>query len=101
MAIDLVIPTVGESITEVEIGAWLKQPGEAVEQDEAIVEIESDKATVELYAPVSGVLGEILKQTGETAAIGDIVGTMEAGFLDYPRSGRGGMTSHSTARTRH
>lgn len=79
MAIDLVIPTVGESITEVEIGAWLKQPGEAVEQDEAIVEIESDKATVEVYAPVAGVMGEVLKQTGETAAIGDIVGTMEAG----------------------
>ncbi|MFP6581663.1 MAG: 2-oxoglutarate dehydrogenase complex dihydrolipoyllysine-residue succinyltransferase [Candidatus Hydrogenedentota bacterium] len=79
MAIDLVIPTVGESITEVEIGAWLKQPGESVELDEAIVEIESDKATVEVYAPVAGVMGEILKQTGETAGIGDIVGTMEAG----------------------
>ena len=79
MSIELVIPTVGESITEVEVGAWLKQPGDAVEADEAIVEIESDKATVEVYAPVAGVMGEILKQTGETAGVGDVVGTMEAG----------------------
>lgn len=79
MAIDLVIPAVGESISEVEIGAWLKQPGEAVSKDEAVCEIESDKATVEVYAPVDGVLGPILKQTGEVAAVGDIVATMEEG----------------------
>jgi 2-oxoglutarate dehydrogenase E2 component (dihydrolipoamide succinyltransferase) len=79
MAIDLVIPTVGESISEVEIGEWLKQPGDAVEQDEAIVEIESDKATVEVYAPVAGVMGEILKQTGEAAGVGEVIGNMTAG----------------------
>ncbi|MFP6616431.1 MAG: biotin/lipoyl-containing protein, partial [Candidatus Hydrogenedentota bacterium] len=79
MAIDLVIPAVGESISEVEIGTWLKQLGEAVAKDEAVCEIESDKATVEVYAPVDGVLGEILMQTGEVAAVGDIVGTMDEG----------------------
>lgn len=79
MAIELKVPTVGESITEVEIGAWLKQPGDSVEQDEAIVEIESDKATVEVYAPVAGVLGEILKQTGEAAEIGEVIGNMTEG----------------------
>lgn len=79
MAVELKVPTVGESITEVEIGAWLKQPGDAVEQDEAVVEIESDKATVEVYAPVAGVMGEILKQTGEAAEIGEIIGNMEEG----------------------
>ncbi len=79
MAIDLVIPAVGESISEVEIGTWLKQPGEAVAKDEAVCEIESDKATVEVYAPVDGVVGEILMQTGEVAAVGDIVGTMNEG----------------------
>lgn len=79
MAIELKVPTVGESITEVEIGAWLKQPGDAVELDEAIVEIESDKATVEVYAPVAGVMGEILKQTGEAATIGEVIGNMTEG----------------------
>lgn len=79
MAIELVIPAVGESISEVEVGEWLKQPGEAVAKDEAICEIESDKATVEVFAPVDGVMGEILKQTGEVAAVGDVVGTMTEG----------------------
>jgi 2-oxoglutarate dehydrogenase E2 component (dihydrolipoamide succinyltransferase) len=79
MAYELTVPTVGESISEVEIGAWLKQPGEFVEKDEAIVEIESDKATVEVYAPVAGTVTEILIQTGEVATIGDLIGRMEAG----------------------
>jgi 2-oxoglutarate dehydrogenase E2 component (dihydrolipoamide succinyltransferase) len=79
MAYELTVPTVGESITEVEIGAWLKQPGEFVERDEAIVEIESDKATVEVYAPVAGTVTEILIQTGEVAQVGDLIGRMEAG----------------------
>ena len=80
MAIELVIPAVGESISEVEVGEWLKQPGEAVAKDEAICEIESDKATVEVFAPVDGVMGEILKQTGEVAAVGDVVDRDQAVF---------------------
>ena len=78
MAIELVVPTVGESITEVEVGAWLKAPGDFVRRDEAIVEIESDKATVEVFAPVDGKLVDIVKQTGESASIGDLIGHMEA-----------------------
>ncbi len=79
MPIELVVPAVGESITEVEIGAWLKATGDFVEKDEAIVEIESEKATIEVFAPVAGIVGEILKQTGETAAVGDLLGYMEEG----------------------
>ena len=79
MAIELVVPAVGESITEVEIGAWLKSAGDYVEKDEAVVEIESDKATIEVYAPVAGTLSEILKQTGETATVGELIATMEEG----------------------
>jgi 2-oxoglutarate dehydrogenase E2 component (dihydrolipoamide succinyltransferase) len=79
MAIELVVPAVGESITEVEIGTWLKSTGDAVEKDEAVVEIESDKATVEVYAPVAGVMGDILKKTGDVCAVGDVIGIMEAG----------------------
>ena len=79
MPIELVVPAVGESITEVEIGSWLKSTGDYVEKDEAIVEIESDKATIEVFAPESGILGEIVKQTGETATVGELIGYFEAG----------------------
>ena len=61
MALELKVPEVGESITEVMIGTWKKQEGDAVAADESIVEIESDKATVELPAPVAGSITKILK----------------------------------------
>ncbi len=79
MAIELKIPSVGESITEVEVGTWLKNTGDTVAKDEAIVEIESDKATVEVFAPEAGVVGEILKKTGEVCTVGEVIGYMEAG----------------------
>ena len=79
MAIELKVPSVGESITEVEIGTWLKQMGDAVEKDEPIVEIESDKATVELFAPESGVISQIIKDTGESAEVGELIGYLEPG----------------------
>ena len=65
MAIELKIPSVGESITEIEIGQWLKAEGDAVSKDENIVAIESEKATVELPAPVAGTLSRIVKHKGE------------------------------------
>ena len=73
MAVELRVPEVGESITEVQIGSWFKKGGEAVERDEALVEIESDKATLELPAPVSGILSKVLKKKGEMAKIGDLI----------------------------
>lgn len=79
MAIELVVPSVGESITEVEIGEWLKEPGDSVDADEPVVEIESEKATVEIFAPASGTITEIVKKTGEEAKVGDVVGYMEEG----------------------
>lgn len=79
MAIELVVPAVGESITEVEIGAWLKAAGDFVQRDEVIVEIESEKATVEVFAPEAGTLTDILKQTGEAANVGDLIGRLEPG----------------------
>jgi 2-oxoglutarate dehydrogenase E2 component (dihydrolipoamide succinyltransferase) len=77
MAIELKIPSVGESITEVEIGAWLKAEGAAVNKDESVVALESEKATVELPAPASGTLSKILKRQGEKAAIGEVIGYLE------------------------
>ncbi len=79
MSIELKVPVVGESITEVMIGEWLKAEGDWVEQDEPLVIIETDKVNVELPAPESGTLTKILKQDGDDAAIGDVVGLMEAG----------------------
>ncbi len=79
MPIELKVPSVGESITEVEIGDWLKTEGDAVQKDENIVALESEKATVELPAPAAGKLSKILKRKGEKAAIGDVIGHLEVG----------------------
>jgi len=78
MAIELKVPEVGESITEVMIGTWKKGLGEQVAADESVVEIESDKATVELPAPSSGVISQILKQAGEQATVGEVIGYLDA-----------------------
>jgi 2-oxoglutarate dehydrogenase E2 component (dihydrolipoamide succinyltransferase) len=82
MPVELRVPEVGESITEVQIGAWLKNEGDAVERDEALVEIESDKATLELPAPVSGTLSQVLKKKGESAKVGDLIATIGEGKAD-------------------
>src|SRR5262249_46838578 len=79
MPLELKIPPVGESISEVVIGAWRKAPGERVEADESLVELETDKATFDLPSPAAGVLTQILKQAGETAAVGDVIGQIQEG----------------------
>ena len=77
MPIELKIPSVGESITEVEIGSWLKKQGESVEKDEPLVTLESEKATVELPAPESGTISRILKEKGDVAKVGEIIAYIE------------------------
>ncbi len=79
MSIELKVPEVGESITEVEIGEWLKAEGDTVKQDETVAMIETEKATVELPAPATGRLTKILKQNGEAAAVGEVIARMEEG----------------------
>ena len=76
--VELKIPAVGESITEVTISEWLKESGETVEMDEAIAEIESDKATFELTAEADGVL-EIVAPAGETLEIGTLAAKITTG----------------------
>ena len=73
---DVLAPSVGESITEVSILSWTKQSGETVKVGEIILEIESDKATVEVIAESDGVL-EIIKDAGETVNIGEVVGKID------------------------
>ncbi len=79
MAVELKVPSVGESITEVQIGDWLKGVGDAVRRDETLVMIETDKVTVELPAPADGVMAEIRVKSGEVATVGDVIGVMNEG----------------------
>ncbi|HTL56851.1 MAG TPA: 2-oxoglutarate dehydrogenase complex dihydrolipoyllysine-residue succinyltransferase [Candidatus Limnocylindrales bacterium] len=79
MAIELKIPEVGESIAEVELGAWLRQQGDTVHKDEILVTLESEKATVDLPAPQSGTLTRILKQKGAVAKVGEVIALLEPG----------------------
>ncbi|MEE3266109.1 MAG: biotin/lipoyl-containing protein, partial [SAR324 cluster bacterium] len=78
--VEIKIPSPGESITEVEIGSWLKADGDYVKLDETICEIETDKATLPLIAESSGVL-KIILQEGETAGIGDVACSIDIGAI--------------------
>ena len=77
MPIELKVPEVGESISEVEIGDWLKRKGETVQKDEPVVTLESDKATVELPAPAAGTVTEVLKKKGDIAKVGEVIAIIE------------------------
>lgn len=77
MSIELKIPEVGESVREVQIGRWLKREGDSVAQDDNLVELETDKASMELPAPAAGVMGKILKREGEVVSVGDVIGYLE------------------------
>src|SRR3954451_21454881 len=76
---DIRVPTLGESVTEATIGKWFKQPGDAVAVDEPLVELETDKVTIEVPAPAAGVLGEIAAKDGETVAVGALLGKIQDG----------------------
>jgi 2-oxoglutarate dehydrogenase E2 component (dihydrolipoamide succinyltransferase) len=76
---DIRVPTLGESVTEATIGRWFKQPGEAVAADEPLVELETDKVTIEVPAPAAGVLSDIKARDGETVAVGAILGQIKEG----------------------
>ena len=73
------VPTLGESVTEATIGRWFKKAGEAVAVDEPLVELETDKVTIEVPAPSAGVLGEIAAKDGDTVAVGALLGMINEG----------------------
>src|SRR6516164_9325016 len=73
------VPTLGESVTEATIGRWFKKAGEAVAVDEPLVELETDKVTIEVPAPSAGVLGEISAKDGDTVAVGALLGMINDG----------------------
>ncbi|MFC0305622.1 biotin/lipoyl-containing protein, partial [Rhizorhabdus histidinilytica] len=79
MATDVVVPTLGESITEATLGQWLKKPGEAVKADEPIASLETDKVSVEVPAPTAGVIAELVVGEGDTVNVGAVIARIDAG----------------------
>jgi len=79
MATEVLVPTLGESITEATLGEWLKQPGDPVKADEPIASLETDKVSVEVPSPVAGVMGQHAVAVGDTVQVGAMLATVEAG----------------------
>ena len=87
MSIEVKVPQLPESVAEATIGAWHKKAGDKVGRDENLVDLETDKAGVELPAPESGVLVKIVKQDGEAAEVGDVIGELRRFTLERLRTG--------------
>jgi 2-oxoglutarate dehydrogenase E2 component (dihydrolipoamide succinyltransferase) len=79
MAVEVRVPTLGESIVEATVGKWLKRVGDTVAAGETLVDLETDKVNVEVAAEQAGVLEQILKNEGENVAVGEVIGTLGAG----------------------
>ena len=79
MAVELVVPQLGESITEAVVGKWHKKVGEPVKVDEPVVVLETDKVTIDVPAPAAGTIAAITHAEGETVKIGDVLGSISAG----------------------
>ncbi|HEX3862527.1 MAG TPA: 2-oxoglutarate dehydrogenase complex dihydrolipoyllysine-residue succinyltransferase [Stellaceae bacterium] len=79
MATEIKVPTLGESVTEATVSKWLKQPGETVARDEPVVELETDKVTLEVPAPEGGTIGEILVAAGSNVPVGAVLGLITNG----------------------
>ncbi len=78
MAFDIVVPTLGESVTSATVARWMKRPGDTVAADEPLVELETDKVTVEVNAPAAGTLGAIHAENGAEVAVGTVLGSVDA-----------------------
>ncbi|WP_425416715.1 2-oxoglutarate dehydrogenase complex dihydrolipoyllysine-residue succinyltransferase [Oricola indica] len=89
MAKEIRVPTLGESVTEATIGQWFKKQGEAVSDGETLLELETDKVTLEVPAPAAGTLGEIIAKEGDTVEVNALLGMLEEG------SGAGAAASDS------
>ena len=97
MAIDIRVPQLGESVSEATVARWMKQAGDAVELDEPLVELETDKVTVEVPAPRAGVIEEILAETGAEVEVGSVLGRIGAGNGVATAQASAGNTDGATA----
>ena len=86
MTIEIRVPTLGESVTEATVARWLKQPGETITRDEPVVELETDKVTLEVPAPAAGTLGEIRAGEGTNVPVGAVLGIIADGAAGSARS---------------
>src|SRR6202011_1658344 len=84
MPAEIKVPSLGESVTEATVAKWLKRPGEAVAIDEPIAELETDKITLEVYAPAAGTLAEILAEEGANVPVGAVLGRIADGAAAGP-----------------
>ncbi len=108
MATEIKVPSLGELVTEATVAKWLKRPGEAVAVDEPVVELETDKVTLEVPAPVAGTLAAILAEEGANLPVGAVLGRISEGMrrlrLGFPPPARrhppsrGGRAMPSSAR---
>ena len=85
---DIRVPTLGESVSEATVGKWFKQPGDSVAVDEPLVELETDKVTLEVPAPAAGVLSDIAVKAGDTVAVGALLGQITDGAGAAPAKAR-------------
>ena len=85
MSEKILVPVLGESITEATVSKWLKKEGETVEADEAIVELETDKVNLEVPSPISGTLSEISFKDGDTVEVGAILGSISEGNVEIKK----------------
>ncbi len=90
MSSEVKVPALGESVTEATIGEWLKNPGDAVEADEPIASLETDKVAIEVPSPIAGIMGNYKVQVGDTVEVGAIIATIEEG------SGKSAKPSQAT-----
>ena len=79
MSNQIVVPSLGESVTEATVSKWLKQVGEQIESDEPLVELETDKVNVEVFSPSTGTLSSIKAKEGDTVEIGALLGIVNDG----------------------
>src|SRR5262249_867238 len=108
--VDIRVPTLGESVTEATVGKWFKQPGDAVAVDEPLVELETDKVTLEVPAPAAGVLSDVAVKNGDTVAVGALLGQIKEGapvaskpapaLVVKPAASPTGAPDEKTAKTR-
>ncbi|VEJ44580.1 2-oxoglutarate dehydrogenase complex dihydrolipoyllysine-residue succinyltransferase [Bartonella vinsonii] len=97
MTTEIRVPTLGESVTEATVGKWFKKLGEAVAMDEPLVELETDKVTVEVPSPVAGKLSEIIAKEGDTVEVNALLGAVEAGAAGVAKSPSSSEISVSAA----